>query len=62
MPTTSFSASHTTGLAGLWSFTGWELLDLSTLEVRLKAEFQASNRDLYDESAPLASSRPTGSQ
>ena len=46
------------GLAGLWSFTGWELLDLSTLEVRLKAEFQASNRNLYDEGSPLASSRP----
>lgn len=50
------------GLAGLWSFTGWELLDLTTLEVGLKAEFQASNRDLYDEGSPLASSRSTGAQ
>jgi len=48
------------GSAGLWSFTGWELLDLSTLEVGLKAEFQASNRDLYDQISPLATSRPTG--
>ncbi len=34
----------------------WELLDLSKLTVRLKAEFQASNRDLYrDELIILAS-------
>lgn len=31
----------------LWTFTGWRLVDLSTLRVRLKAEFQASNADLY---------------
>lgn len=30
-----------------WSFTGWRLVDLFTLKVRLKAEFQASNADLY---------------
>ena len=30
-----------------WTFTGWRLIDLSTLRVRLKAEFQASNADLY---------------
>ena len=30
-----------------WTFTGWRLVDLSTLRVRLKAEFQASNADLY---------------
>jgi hypothetical protein len=30
-----------------WAFTGWRLIDLSTLRVRLKAEFQASNADLY---------------
>lgn len=30
-----------------WTFTGWELCDLSQFQVRLKAEFQASNRDLY---------------
>ena len=35
------------GKDGEWTFTGWHLVDLSTLEVRLKAEFQASNRDLY---------------
>lgn len=30
-----------------WNFTGWRLVDLSTLQVRLKAEFQASNAGLY---------------
>lgn len=30
-----------------WNFTGWRLVDLSKLRVRLKAEFQASNSDLY---------------
>lgn len=34
---------------GEWTFTGWRLVDLSTLRVRLKAEFQASNADLYHE-------------
>ncbi len=31
----------------LWTFTGWRLVDLSQLRVRLKAEFQAANADLY---------------
>jgi len=35
------------GNDGAWTFTGWRLLDLSTLKVRLKAEFQASNAELY---------------
>lgn len=30
-----------------WTFSGWRLVDLSKLRVRLKAEFQASNNDLY---------------
>ena len=33
-----------------WTFTGWRLVDLSSLRVRLKAEFQASNADLYQDS------------
>lgn len=33
-----------------WTFTGWRLVDLSSLRVRLKAEFQASNVDLYQKS------------
>jgi hypothetical protein len=35
------------GKDGAWTFTGFKLVDLSGLKVRLKAEFQASNRELY---------------
>ena len=35
------------GRDGLWTFTKFHLVDLSTLRVRLKAEFQASNADIY---------------
>ncbi|MEX1048362.1 MAG: hypothetical protein WED15_02455 [Akkermansiaceae bacterium] len=35
------------GKSGQWTFSGWRVVDLSTLRVRLKAEFQASNADLY---------------
>lgn len=39
------------GREGRWTFTGWRLVDLSTLKVRLKAEFQASNAEIYRKSA-----------
>lgn len=39
------------GHEGQWTFTGWRLVDLSTLKVRLKAEFQASNAEIYRKSA-----------
>lgn len=35
------------GRQGAWTFQRFHLVDLSTLRVRLKAEFQASNADLY---------------
>lgn len=38
------------GKAQAWTFTGWRLVDLSTLKVRLKAEFQASNAEIYRKS------------
>jgi len=38
------------GRVGEWTFGGWRLVDLSKLKVRLKAEFQASNADLYEKS------------
>ncbi|MFM7181746.1 MAG: hypothetical protein ACKO2G_09835 [Verrucomicrobiales bacterium] len=44
------------GADGHWKFLGWDLVDLSYLNVKLKAEFQASNRDLYDEKLILRSS------
>jgi len=38
------------GNAPLWTFTGWRIVDLSSLRVRLKAEFQASNAGIYQNS------------
>ncbi|MGA0844902.1 MAG: hypothetical protein ACO3RV_00040 [Luteolibacter sp.] len=35
------------GKVGKWTFGDWKLSDLSHLKVRLKAEFQASNAELY---------------
>jgi hypothetical protein len=32
---------------GVWKFASWEMVDLSGFKVRLKAEFQAGNRDIY---------------
>src|SRR5213079_363767 len=32
---------------GRWKFTRWDLVDLSHFEVKLKAEFQGSNYDMY---------------
>jgi len=41
---------------GRWNFTRWDLVDLAHFKVRLKAEFQASNRDIYKPEAVVASS------
>ncbi|MFU8893507.1 MAG: hypothetical protein ACNA8L_07760 [Luteolibacter sp.] len=38
------------GKAREWTFVGWRVSCLSKLSVRLKAEFQASNADLYRDS------------
>ncbi len=37
------------GNTGNWKFLRWHLVDLAEFKVRLKAEFQASNKDLYQE-------------
>jgi hypothetical protein len=47
--------SHEGRKNGLWSFTEWKLVDLYHFEVRLKAEFQASNREMYRPEAILTS-------
>src|SRR5204862_6020654 len=39
-----------------WHFTRWDLVDLSRFTVKLKAEFQGSNRDMYRPEAIVASS------
>jgi hypothetical protein len=33
--------------SGGWTFTHWELVDISHFRVRLKAEFEGGNRDMY---------------
>lgn len=43
------------GRDGAWQFTNWHLVDLSKLSVRLKPEFQATNRDLYLDRAIISS-------
>jgi hypothetical protein len=43
------------GKAGAWQFTRWELIDLANFRVKLKAEFQASNREMYRPEAVVAS-------
>ena len=41
---------------GHWKFTRWELVDLAQFKVKLKAEFQGSNHDLYRAEAIVATS------
>jgi hypothetical protein len=38
-----------------WKFTRWDLVDISKFKVKLKAEFQGSNRDMYRPEAIVAS-------
>ena len=47
---------HVPGTDGHWKFTRWDLVDLAHFEVKLKAEFQGSNRDLYRPEAIVATS------
>ncbi|MDQ6654341.1 MAG: hypothetical protein M3Y80_00820 [Verrucomicrobiota bacterium] len=47
---------HEPRRAGHWNFTRWEIVDLSSFKVRLKAEFQGSNRDMYRPEAIMATS------
>src|SRR5262245_3464703 len=51
-PNEGGSASRKT----IWKFTRWDLIDLSRFTVKLKAEFQGSNRDIYRPEAIVASS------
>jgi hypothetical protein len=41
---------------GRWKFTRWDLVDLAHFQVKLKAEFQGSNRDIYRPEAIVATS------
>lgn len=42
---------------GYWRFLHWDIVDLSRFRVRLKAEFQGSNRDLYAQELIIGSNR-----
>jgi hypothetical protein len=44
------------GEPGHWRWVSWTLVDLSSCRVRLKAEFQGSNRDLYRPQSVIARS------
>ncbi|MFM8364589.1 MAG: hypothetical protein ACKOAS_05485, partial [Verrucomicrobiota bacterium] len=47
---------HNEARGGQLRFEGWDLVDVSRINVQLKAEFQASNRDMYrDETVVLKS-------
>ena len=39
-----------------WKFTRWDVVDLANFKVKLKAEFQGSNRDMYRPEAIVATS------
>ena len=47
---------HEPRKAGHWNFTRWDVVDLAHFKVKLKAEFQGSNRDMYRAEAIVATS------
>ena len=47
---------HEAKSGGRWNFTRWDLVDLAQFKVKLKAEFQGSNHDLYRPEAIVATS------
>ena len=47
---------HEPRQAAHWNFTRWDVVDLAHFKVRLKAEFQGSNRDMYRPEAIVATS------
>jgi hypothetical protein len=47
---------HAPAKDGHWEFTRWDLVDLAHFQVKLKAEFQGSNHDLYRPEAIVATS------
>ena len=48
--------AHSGKQEGMWRLDGWKLVDLVAFRVRLKAEFQASNKQLYKESRIIGES------
>jgi hypothetical protein len=50
------AATQSPGYNSIWKFTRWDLVDLSRFTVKLKAEFQGSNHDMYRPEAIVSSS------
>jgi hypothetical protein len=50
------SSPSSTAKAQCWRITRWDLIDLYHFNVKLKAEFQGSNRDMYRPEAIVATS------
>ncbi len=48
--------AHGGKVDGRWQLEAWKVVDLIDFRVRLKAEFQSSNRELYRESSVLSTS------
>ncbi len=46
------------GKSGAWTFSGWRIVDLSSIRLRLKAEFQTSNAGLYRKSTLSTTPNP----
>jgi len=49
--------AHSGKLEGRWQLDTWKVVDLINFRVRLKAEFQSSNRELYKDEAVLGESQ-----
>ncbi len=49
---------HEPGAEGVVKFVRWELIDLANFRVKLKAEFEGSNADLYRAEAVVGSGSP----
>jgi hypothetical protein len=53
---------HGQDAEGITRFLRWELIDLAEFRVKLKAEFEGSNADLYRPEAIVGRSAPAGSR
>lgn len=49
--------AHSGKVEGRWQLDTWNVVDLVNFRVRLKAEFQSSNRELYKDEAVLGESQ-----
>ncbi|MGZ0654205.1 hypothetical protein ACWPKS_01235 [Coraliomargarita sp. W4R72] len=49
--------AHGGKVDGLWQLNAWKVVDLIDFRVRLKAEFQSSNRELYQADAVIGQSQ-----